>query len=218
MVTYYDRDREYKEPRLHPYSSAESNQSGFVDFTNQPELIESSLEDFALFSNTNAVKTFYDFLRWINGQTSHLATCDSALRSPGPHKDTNSDRPLSVHGRVFIMFRDLRINTSPEHSDWLCGRMMQELAETDNNWPGSKGVVGFSIQPAIQTEISNGFWHENGEFESGINDPGLGRHLMLSFWAYGNTTEEAFENLDRVFRNIWSATKQITDLIDEGKA
>lgn len=210
MITYYDPNRVHSEARLHPYTAADATQSGFVDFTQHPELIETVLEDFRPHAHTTAVKAFYDFLRWINGPTSHLATCDCVLRSPITHQDSNSHYGLSAHGRLFILFRHLEFNSSLQNSDWLCGMMMAELRNVDDGFPATHGVVGFTKQPALQTAISNGIWHGERRFEPGEKDPGFGYHLMLSFWGYGDTEEEAFKNLERVFRNIWTAAERIS--------
>lgn len=217
MHTYYEGNLTNPEPRLFPYGPADATQSGFVDFIQQPELIETCLEDFRPFAGTQAVETFYEFLRWINGPTSHLATCDCGLFPPAPHSDRNSEHALRITGRVFILFRDLRGNSSLSASDWLCVRMMNEMTDVDSNFSDAKGVVGFTKQLALQTGISNGTWRENGKFESsGANDPGFGHHLMLTFFAYGQTEEETFESLNRVFKNIRVTAEKISALIGEG--
>jgi hypothetical protein len=209
MKVYYDESRTYNEPRLFPYDAGSQDQSGFVDFTTQPSLIESVLEDFAPFSNQRAIQVFYDFLRWINGPTSHLATSDCAFRPPGPHSDPNSSLKVCCHGRVYIHFRDLRLTSSSEQSDGLCGSLMQELNLTDPEYTADQAVVGFTKNPVIQLERSKGAWLSHG-FEVEGNDPGHAQHLMLSFWAYGDDGDTCFNNLGRMFKNIWSASEIVS--------
>lgn len=207
METYYDYSRESPVPRLFPYVAATSEQSGFVDFIKYPELIETVLEDFIPFSHADAVRTFYKFLRWINGPNSNLATNDCVLRSPSPHRDAHSHFDLSVCGRVGIHYRNLHLNSSNTRSNLLCQKLMEYLSSIDKAFTPAEGLVGFSKNPVIQTAISNGGFCPDGSFEEGFNDPGFGTHLMLTFWAYGGTEKSAFSNLERVFNNIWEACR-----------
>ena len=116
-----------------------------------------------------------------------------------------------------MLYRDLMLNSSETHADWLCGRMMKELDQIDPAFPANDGVVGFTQQPALQTEISNGIWHGPLGFEAGENDPGLEKHLMLSYWGYGDSDIDAFASVERIFRNIWDACRIISDMVDEAK-
>ncbi len=213
MIVYYDAKRAYAQPRLHPYGAAEPNQTGHVDFKSKPELIRTSLEDFRPFADQPAVQTFYSFLEWINGPESSLETNDCAFRPPAPHHDANSPLDLSTHGRLFILYRNLALNSSQEHSDWLCGALMASLRHTDQELSAGEAVIGFTLTAALQTAISTGHWVSDSLFDSASDDPGLGRHLMLSFWAYGNTAEDAFGNLNRLFTNLWTACRMVSDEI-----
>ena len=65
------------------------------------------------------------------------------------------------------------------------------------------------IAPAIASVLPtnlHGFAGTNiyagDQFECADDDPGYGDHLMLSFFAYGDTDVEVDENLSRVFKNI----------------
>jgi hypothetical protein len=215
MIVYYDRQREYADGRLHPYGADAHGQRAFVDFMAHPEKISTSLEDFLPFSDQTAIQTFYQMLAHLNGAGSHLETVDCAFRGPGKHNDPNSNLALSTDGRLFLMYRDVRINCSKEHYKWLCGKLMHELKLTDPDFPATEGVVGFSLNKALHVEISDGIWLPSGEFEASEDDRGIGYHTMLTFWAYGNSESELFANLDRVFRNIWEACKLINKSIDD---
>lgn len=202
MITYYDNQRVYEALRLHPYASGNAEQSGYVDFKKEPEKIPSVLEDFKPHSQQPAIQTFYEFLRRVNGRDSFLETCDCALRPPGAHSDNNSRLPISIYGRLFIMYRDERLNCSQERARWLCGKLMSILNVVDPDLTANEGLVGFTLNPVLHTEISNGNWRSDGQFECDADDPAHGMHTMLSFWAYGNDADHAFENLDRLFKNI----------------
>lgn len=202
MITYYDKQRTYEVLRLHPYAPGDAEQSGYVDFKNEPEKIPSALEDFKPYSQQPAIQTFYKLLEYINGQDSFLETCDCALRPPTAHSDNNSSLPISVHGRLFLMYRDERLNCSQEHADWLCGRLMSILDQTDPNLTANEAVIGLTLNPVLHTDISNGDWRPDGQFECAEDDPAHGAHTMLSFWGYGNDATHAFEHLDRLFKNI----------------
>jgi len=207
MVVYYDKDRTYPEARLHPYHASNLGDSGFVDFKQKPELIRSTLEDFRPFEHWPAVQTFYEFLAWINGPDSLLETNDCAFRPPGPHKNAISPLLLCAYGRVYVLFRDLRLNSSQKYSEWLCRSLMRTLHLTGSDLTEEEGVVGFTLNPSLQIPISTGTWRDDGTFETDPNDPGFGHHLMLSFWGYGSSEEQSFHNLNRVFDNIWSACR-----------
>lgn len=216
MRIYYDEERTPLEARLFPYSAANAEQSGHVDFKTNPELIESALEDFRRAADKKAIQTFYSFLRWINGPESHLESNDSALRMPAAHQNDISTKKLCVYGRVIILYRDLRLNCFSQQSEWLCGKLMHILKGTDVEFTGDEGVVAFTRTRAIHTSLSNGVWQPNGSFECAAVDPGRGHHLMLSFWAYGDDETEVFCNLDRVFTNIWKACENLSAEITEG--
>lgn len=215
MKIYYDPDLTYPITRLHPYVAADQSQSGYVDFVKQPDQIPVVLEDFRPFSDKEAVRTFYDFLRWLNGTESNFQSCDCALRRPSKHSDTNSHYALSTTGRLFIMFRNLKLNCSEAHTDWLCRRLMRQLSETDQGMSAAEGVVGFTLNPVLHLDLSTGSWRGPGEYEAADDDPGHGRHLMLSFFAYGNDEALAFNNLDRVFGNIWSACRPLSQEVQD---
>jgi len=210
MVVYYDRNRTYPEARLYPYGPSYPGDSGFVDFKHNPELIRTALEDFRRFNHRQAVQTFYDFLSWINGSDSCLETNDCAFRPPEPHQNPISQLPLCAYGRVYVLFRDLRLNSSRKCSGWLCENLMRVLNQTGAELSEQQGVVGFTLNPSLQISISKGSWRNDGSFETDADDPGFGHHLMLSFWAYGNNEDESFHNLNRVFENIWIACRSVS--------
>jgi len=212
MEVYYDENRVYAGSRLHPYAPGAPRQTGHVDFKVHPERIENALEDFVPFAHRPATHVFYELLRALNGPASHLETSDSAYRAPKPHHDQNSPLALCAIGRVYVLFRDLRLNCIGAQVEWLCGKLMALLKETDPKLTGAQGVVAFTRVKILYTALSKGEWHAQG-YQAAPNDPGHGEQVMLSFFAYGNTAEEVDENLARVFRNITAACTVISQEI-----
>ena len=91
----------------------------YVDFREHPELIESTLEDFRPFERHNATRRFYAMLKWINGSTFELETNDCLLRSPQGNASL-MEIPIrhQIQGRVTVLFRDYRLNTSEPMISW----------------------------------------------------------------------------------------------------
>ncbi len=201
MQVYYDSDRVYQTVRLHPYTGSTAGQTGHVDLKAHPELITSAMEDFVPFAHRAATQAFYQLLRELNGPASYLETSDRAYRPPKPRSDAHSPLALSAYGRLYVLFRDLRLNCVPSQAPWLCGKLMAIFDESDPSL-SAQGVVGFTQVRILHTALSRGEWLAGGQFECADDDPGYGDHLMLSFFAYGNTDDEVDENLSRVFRNI----------------
>lgn len=209
MTVYYDHSRTYATARLHPYTAAQPGESGYVDFKADPQLIPEVLEDFRPFADRPAIQTFYSFLRWINGPSSHLESSDCALRPPGPHQDGNSTLPLCIYGRLCLQFRDPFLNSSLPKVARLSARIMECLHATDAGLSEEAGVVGVTRVPILQLAISKGTWQPDESFKAQLDDPGRGEQLMLSFWAYGKDDDEAFASLERVFTNIWTACRSL---------
>jgi len=175
-----------------------------------PELIETTLEDFRPFSDQQAIKTFYAFLRWINGPESQLETNDCALRAPTSHSDANSHFSLCIYGRVYILYRNLKLNSSAPHVERIAQEFFSALRQVDPEFTKAAGVIGLTLNPTLQTAISQGFWHPDGSFDVAPSDPGFGRHLMVTFWAYGENEDQSFSHLNRVFLNIWDAAQTVS--------
>jgi hypothetical protein len=209
MQVYYDSARVYAGSRLHPYAAGAPGQTGHVDLKVHPELIASAMEDFLPFADRPATQAFYELLRVLNGPSSHLETSDCAFRASKPHKDAHSPLALCASGRVYVLFRDLRLNCIASQVEWLCGKLMAILNESDPALTAAQGVVGFTRVRILHTALSKGEWRPQG-FECAADDPGHGEHVMLSFFAYGNTDDEVDEDLSRVFRNITASCALIS--------
>lgn len=165
MEVYYDSNRVYAGSRLHPYAPGAPGQTGHVDLKAYPELIASAMEDFVPFAHRPATQAFYELLRELNGPASHLETWDCAYRAPKPHQDANSALALCAVGRVYVLFRDLRLNCIASQIEWLCGKLMAILQERDPTLTAAQGVVGFTRLKILYTALSKGEWRAEG-FES----------------------------------------------------
>ena len=86
-----------------------------------------------------------------------------------------------------------------------CRRLMKHMDMIDRDMSAAEAVVGFTLKPVLHLDFAKRFWRPIGEYEAAENSPGYGRHLMLSFFAYGNDEPLVFNNLDRLFRNLWTA-------------
>jgi hypothetical protein len=200
MDVYKDFSRAYVEPRAHPWAFGGDNQEfRYYDFKQFPELIPTVLEDFRPYRERPAVQTFFEFLRWANSPESELETDDCLFRPPKPHKDNNSDKKLGCHGRIFVFFRHLEFNLVPSACDWFHDVWGVGVSGIDSEFTPSQGVVGLTKQRAWYTALPHREQHEI-----------LGGSLMLSFWAYGDTDDEAYDNLQRLVSNLHEVARQIT--------
>jgi hypothetical protein len=120
---------------------------------------------------------------------------------------------FTTHGRVYILWRDLALN-SDRRSKWLCDELMITTFEVETEMEKDEGAIFFSTQPAIQIQLSKGEWFD-GHFITASDDPGFAMHLQLSFRSYGDTREEVFRNMNRVFKNIWTAAQKTVEKWDQ---
>jgi hypothetical protein len=113
-------------PREHPWNTSVVNSSWrYQNFRENPELIAQVLEDFKPFAHYQAVHTFYDLVRWVNGDGSPFESNDCGLRPPkrddAPPPMIPFDSPIGIHGRFAFFFRDLKVNSQSDAVDWLIG-------------------------------------------------------------------------------------------------
>lgn len=215
----YFSDKGFENPRSHPYIYTRQGEAGFVDFRNEPDRIPSTLEDFIPFNQEPAVQIFYDFLRWLNGPESILESCDCALQAPEPHEYDFSPKQLCVHGRLMIMFRDLKLNCTAEIDD-LHDIFWGTLTAQKPHLMRDRIAVGIDLSPALHRSISPVKPDNEGFLFIANDDPGLGYHLLINFQAFGDTNEEAWGNLAQLFRGLDSAcretSRQLSELLQRG--
>ena len=175
----------FVEPRSHPWVDAVANaECRYYDLKVCPEHIRTSLEDFVPWSRYAAVHDFYALLAWLNHPRSLLETNDCAFTGPEHNEHQEFHKRLQCTGRVMVLFRDLLRNTQGGQTEALATRLHRELAEIDTQleW----GMIGTTIIPVRYLEL-------NGQ---------LGSQLMISFWAWGNSTDETMRHLQRVLSNL----------------
>ena len=84
------------------------------------------LEDFRPWSRYVAILTFYELLKWLNGNQSIFETNDCGLRPPRPDSEAPdfirllfANDPVVLHGRLTLFCRDLAWNVSAPTVDGL---------------------------------------------------------------------------------------------------
>jgi hypothetical protein len=200
MNVYYDARFEADGVRAHPWDYAErSEEERYYDFKEHPELIPEVLEDYRPWAQSPAVQSFYELLRWINGEDSALETSDCAFMGPRPNDDPKWRKKLFCSGRLMILFRDLPLNTVYQYMQQLneAVHFYLERLEPEFRW----GSVGTTLMHIYYTDL---------------NRPG--RQLMLSFWAWGDTEEETFANLDTLIRTVSECIRKVSRDVKEAQA
>ena len=194
MNVYYD-DRFEREPSgYHPYTGgAYSEDIRYYDFKRHPELIPTVLEDFVSYSQEPAIQRFYKLLRWLNSPDSVLESNDCAFM--GPHKETDPkrDKTICVSGRLMIFYRDLGLNIPKENLKMMSDAVLHYLSRFAPSLTWQQASVGVTVVSTIY-EVFNR----------------VGRRLLLSFWAWGNTDDEAFGNLERLFSALHECLIQVS--------
>ena len=216
MDVYQDQSEGFPKARMHPFVAKRPGEAGFVDFKLHPERIAEVLEDFVALGHETAIQTFYRFLAWLNGPDSLLESCDCALRGPEPHDFKYSQRLLSVHGRLMVMHRDLSANCDDRYNV-LYNSLGRELSSIDQELTRSQGIVGFASSRALYNDLIPAKPRKDGKILSRTGDPGRGHQVLLSFKAFGADADDAFKNLDRVFKNIEMACRRTSEKLQTTK-
>ncbi len=94
-----------------------------------------------------------------------------------------------------VLWRDLPLNLIRDNTEWLRGAIHDRLSEVDPSL--DFGAVGTTIYPVRYTTLPLPEAQQEG-FQ-----------LMLSFWAWGDTTEEVMDNLARTLRNLSEALRAV---------
>jgi hypothetical protein len=180
------RDKEDPPPRQHPWTVGSSDAFRYHDFRSHPELIRTSLEDFLPLSRYPAIERYYELLEWVNGPESQLETNDCGLGTPRLDEKPPDLIPRGlntvIHGRLTVLFRDLRKNTSPQWVTWLHDGILGALKGRTPKYPASVAV---------------GTW---SHFFLEIGCPG--DVVTLRYWAWGGDTDAAMHNLSGVYEDL----------------
>lgn len=193
MRAYFDRSQPYG-LRLQPWDTAGYAEGGrFYDFRRDPALITEVLEDFMPLAGYEAVRQFYELLRWMNGPDSPYETNDSRLRPPRENRQRDlADKVLVRDGMLMFFFRDLTLNLSEDSVAWsrrfnryeidqqdikptpndllirIGQRYVEELAKI--NPDSLEDCVGVQFMPALYTDAPV---HEDAKF---------GNQIVFRFW------------------------------------
>ena len=206
MLVFCDRNLDHTSDivRDHPWTISEVDASGqYHDFRKRPELIRSSLEDFVPFASRPAINRFYGLVEWVNGPDSTLESNDCGFRPPRPNDNPKFPGALKCNGRLMLLYRNLRHNLHEPACQWLSDSLAQCLWQTDAEFAG--GTIGLSRLPTRFVELPLDV--------SGDEESRIGWILMVSFWAYENTVDLTFANLDRLFGNLTAAVRQTSEQI-----
>ena len=171
----------------------------YWNFRDHPELIPHVLEDFKRWDHYPAIEKFYELLTWLNGADSMFETNGCALGIPNVDTKTptmvrkvfDAD-PISIHGRLAIIYRQLSWNTSRPHVEWLKSCIHDNL------------ITGVSNFPSV---IFVGEWaHLFNEIDK------QGHAITLQFWAWGDDEAMAMQNLTSTFETLLELFKHISNL------
>jgi hypothetical protein len=187
-------------PRFHPWLDVASSPGAhYHSFVEHPELIPQVLEDFTPFARWPAVQTFYDLLSWLNGPDSPFETNDCGLRppridhsAPGIIRQRFQSDPLVLHGRLTVLYRDLRLNAS-----------MQNVARL-------KTAIHHALQtvPDFAAAVFIGQWPH---LFTAIDTQGL--VINLRFWAWGSDEAAVFQSLGSVFESFRDSFPPIATML-----
>ena len=193
MKVYRHADRVLETPRGHPWSTAIDNpDERYYDFKEHADLIPEVLEDFKPWSRYPAITTFYELVRWINGPESVVESNDCAFEGPQANQSHEFPKARECTGRLMILIRRLDKNVSYDVVADLEERALLQLQglDTEFEW----GAVG--------TTIAKVDYHTLPSAPAGFQ-------LCISFWAWGDTDDDAMSNLDRTLSNLTRALQSL---------
>jgi hypothetical protein len=186
----------FPELRSHPWlESATDVAARYYDFTTSPQLIRSALEDFVPWARYGAIETFYAMLQRLNHARSAFETNDCEFTGPHDNDQPEILKAFGCSGRVMLLFRALEQNTVEESVVSLKHALHSNLAELDEAFVW--GLVGTTLVPTRYLALPE----SNGQQ--------LGKQLMISFWAWGDSEADTMLNLGRLFTNLSRALRNV---------
>jgi hypothetical protein len=195
MKTYEYDGAPFTDPRSHPWvDGAADALARYYDFTANPGLIRSSLEDFKGFQRYRAIEDFYALLERINHPKSVFESNDCAFVAPHSSDNGPVKAPLECSGRVMLLYRDVAQNTLKARIAWLKTAFHRQLSQLDPKF--TLGIIGTTVVPARYLALPE--------------DAQLGEQLMLSFWAFGASEPHVMQNLARLFKNLTQALRAVS--------
>ncbi len=202
MKTYEYAGAPFPEPRSHPWQGSTADAGArYLDFSAAPELIRTSLEDFAPFRRYPAIEDFYGLLERINHPKSLLESNDCTFTGPHPNETPAVKASHECSGRLLLLYRDLEQNTRKTRVSWLKTALHYQLAHLDPKF--TLGIIGTTLVPV--------------RFLALPADAQQGEQLMISFWAFGEAEAGAMQSLARLFKNLSQAIRAVSARIVEGQ-
>jgi hypothetical protein len=202
MKTYERAGPSSDNARAHPWTEAEGDpRYRYRDFKAEPRLIRTSLEDFAPWNGWEAMETFYGLIEWLNGPDCILESNDSAFNGPDGNENPEFQKALECSGRVMALYRRLPLNLSRSNVERLAHILHRNLAQMDPRFQW--GAIGTTIMKARYVNLPM------------PEEAQVGYQLMLSFWAWGDDEAETMSHLNRVFKNLWKALRDVLPEIAE---
>jgi hypothetical protein len=190
VKTYENREAVSGQRRSHPWSPSTADLGHrYHDFRSTPELIPTVLEDFRPWDDHAAIRSFYELLAWINGPRSPFESNDCAFSGPDENSDDGFRKKIQCSGRLGLLFRDLRLNTSAPAMIRLIEGIHIRLRALDPDF--AWGAVGTTLLRVDYLDLPEG--------------SAKGSQVLLSFWAWGDDETEVFENLARVISALRQA-------------
>lgn len=188
--------------RSHPWTDAANNsQFRYYDFVEAPELIRTVLEDLLPWQHTPAMERFYTLLEWINATTGALESNDCEFTGPQANWYPHVAATLVCSGRVMLLYRELARNLPVAAMPRLAQRLQIALAHKDPTF--MRGMVSTAIVPVRFLAVSS-------QPGATTDSAQVGTQLMISFWAWGDSDDETFGNLDRTLQNLADALRTVT--------
>jgi hypothetical protein len=184
------------EARSHPWvDSATLPDCRYYDLKAAPERIRDSLEDFLPWRRHRAIQDFYALLEGLNAPGCALESNDCAFAGPSANEHQQMAKSLQCSGRIMVLFRQLKRNTATEHIGWLRDQLHLRLAGIDPEF--LLGIVGTTLVPVRYLALPTAGGQQYGS------------QLMISFWAWGNTSAEVMLNLARLVTNLTQALEYV---------
>ena len=191
--------------RSHPWTSMEMDGSSiYMDFKKNPTLIRSSLEDFKPFDPWAFVDTFYSLIEWINSSVSLLESNDCTFNPVEDNTDEQYPYAKMCSARLMILFRDISENCQQRSIDWLVQNILQSVASTK---------LGFRAGAICLSQSATCYLALGDQPDTG----GMGKQVVLSFFAYGKNERRCYESMQQVFSHAHRCLKLVNKKIQNGE-
>jgi len=199
------KQTEHTEGRSHPWTSMITDETSiYMDFKKNPELIRSSLEDFQLFNKWPFADSFYSLVEWLNGSSSLLESNDCTFNSVEENPDKQYHYAKKCSARLMILFRDIEENCQQKSIDWLMQNILQNVASTK---------LGFRAGAICLSQSATCYLALGDEHDTG----GIGKQVVLTFFAYGKNKHRCYENMQKVFSHAHRCLKYVNKKIQNGE-